>query len=85
MMLALVISSLGGGGGERIMLDLARGWLARARRAAAPPAGPGVMAPTPPLAHPAARGPAARVLVYELVDPGMEQVGVAYSWLRRVT
>lgn len=29
MRLALVISSLGGGGGERIMLDLARGWVSR--------------------------------------------------------
>lgn len=29
MKLALVISSLGGGGGERIMLDLARGWIDR--------------------------------------------------------
>lgn len=29
MRLTLVISSLGGGGGERIMLDLARGWVAR--------------------------------------------------------
>ncbi len=29
MRLTLVISSLGGGGGERIMLDLARGWIGR--------------------------------------------------------
>jgi len=138
MMLALVISSLGGGGGERIMLDLARGWLARghgvtiitlsspatdaypipvgARRIAldcmggeggwiaapwrvlrrlqrlrsalretAPDVVIAFMVPTTALAVVAARDLGARVLVHELVDPGMEKVGAAYAWLRRVT